>query len=84
MRARSSNVLVAGTTGLSWRAHDLPLLGEHSAVSRARRPAVLSWAEAMQDHVRRTDDIRFPYKACRSHDIAPPDSMLVYRHEAAP
>jgi hypothetical protein len=93
MRARSSNVLVAGTTGSSWRAHDLRLLGEHSAVSRARRPAVLSRArqpavlsraEDMQDHVRRTDDTRFPYKAWRSHDTAPPDSMLVYRHEAAP
>jgi hypothetical protein len=45
---------------------------------------MLSRAEAMQDHVRRTDDTRFPYKAWRSHDTAPPDSMLVYRHEAAP
>lgn len=84
MRARSSNVLVAGTTGSSWRAHVRRLLGEDSAVSGTRRPAVLARAEAMQVHVRRTDDTRFPDETWRSHDTAPQDSMLVYRHEAAP
>ena len=84
MRAGSSNVLVAGTTGSSWRAHVRRLLGEQSAASGARRPAAPARAEAMQDHVRRTDDARFPDETWRSHDAAPPDSMLVYRHEAAP
>ena len=36
------------------------------------------------NHVRRTDDAGFPDETWRSHDAAPPDSMLVYRHEAAP
>jgi hypothetical protein len=82
--ARSSNVLVAGTTGLSWRVHVWRLLGEHSAVSGTRRPAVLARAGAMQNHVRHTDGTRFPDETWRSHDTAPPDPMLVDRHEAAP
>jgi hypothetical protein len=83
MRGRSSKVLVAGTTGLSWRAHVRRLRGEHRAVSGAGRPAVLARAEAMQDQCGAPTTPVFPDETWRSRDTAPPDSMLVYRHETA-
>ena len=83
MRARSSNALVAATTGLIGRAHVRRLLGEDTTVSVARRLAALARGEAMRDPVRSTDYTRFPDQTWRSHDTASPDSTLVYRHETA-